>query len=243
MPRSTMEVSHYGQWYIGHRARYVHQLYIALLVDSCLPRYGVTHIWLHGASYSYSLLFHVPFLNVHPGSYFSRLHWQPGGGLTGVCIVGCVTVAGELAEALVVRLNWDPLPPGWGVFGAITSCCGKGEEDDNKKKSGVLSTIWLASSQNRMSDCQLAHCTQDKAYCVQLQAAQDFKGPAICRKSVRCSLFVFRDIIRWTTAEISSFMNLDRTFFDRKDVWWCQSQAIPGILDETHNNHQVMLYG
>jgi len=29
----------------------------------------------------------------------------------------CVSVGGELDEALVDRLDWDPLPPGWGVCG------------------------------------------------------------------------------------------------------------------------------
>ena len=50
MPWWTMEVSHSGPQKIGHVALYIHQLYIILLVDSHLPRYGCTHIQLHAAS-------------------------------------------------------------------------------------------------------------------------------------------------------------------------------------------------
>jgi hypothetical protein len=39
-------------------------------------------------------------------------------------------------------------------------CSGIGEKDDNRKKSEVLSNILLASSQNRISNCQLVGSTQ-----------------------------------------------------------------------------------
>ena len=53
----------------------------------------------------------------------------------------CPSANGKLDEAWVIRLDWDPLPTGWGVCGALTCCCGKGEEDDKEKKWGVLKNI------------------------------------------------------------------------------------------------------
>jgi len=65
----------------------------------------------------------------------------------------------------------------------------------------------------------------------------------MCRKSVWRCLFVYRDTSWWMTAEISSLIDIHKTFFDGKDVWWCLCQVIPGMLHWTHANHQVMLYG
>jgi len=61
---------------------------------------------------------------------------------TNWCLHCCSgSVGGELDEVSVVWLDWDPLPPGWGVCGAMTCCCGKGEDDDNEKKWEVLRNI------------------------------------------------------------------------------------------------------
>jgi hypothetical protein len=45
----------------------------------------------------------------------------------------CISTWGEVVEAPVVQLNSDWITPGWGGCGAVTWCCGKGEEDDNEK--------------------------------------------------------------------------------------------------------------
>jgi len=74
-------------------------------------------------------------------------------------------------------------------------------------------------------------------------AAGDSNSPAICSKSVQCCLFVCRDISWWTTADITFLIDINRTFFDEKDIWWCLSQDIAGILHESHANNQVILYG
>jgi len=52
-----------------------------------------------------------------------------------------VSAGGQLEEVPVVLLNWDLLPAGWGVCGAMTCCCGKGKDDDNEKKWEVLRNI------------------------------------------------------------------------------------------------------
>jgi len=86
MPSSTMVVSQYRLLLISHIALYVHQLFIILLVDGCLPRYWFTDILSHAASYSCCSQSYGSDLNMHPGSYFEWLHWQGGVGLTGVCV-------------------------------------------------------------------------------------------------------------------------------------------------------------
>jgi len=155
----------------------------------------------------------------------------------------CVSAGGTLVDAPVLGLDSNPLSPGSGVCGAMTCCGGQGEEDDNEKKWEVLRNILLASSQNWMSDSQLARSTQDGTYWVQMQVAGDSNGPVMCSKLVPCRFFVYSDTLCWTTAEISSLMNINRTFFDWKDVWWCLLQDISGILHEMHSNDHVMLYG
>jgi len=108
-----------------------------------------------------------------------------------------------------------------------------------------VNTVWIKQIKqtNRMSESQLARSTQDEALCMDLQAAWDSNGPAICSKLVQRFLFVYSDILRRTTAEIISLIDTERTYFNAKDVWWCLSQDIPGIWHETHANDQVVLYG
>jgi len=76
-------------------------------------------------------------------------------------------------------------------------------EDDKEMKWEVLRNIDLASSQNGMRNSQLAHVTQDESWCVSLQFAWVSNRPAICTKSVRCCVFVYRDQSRCTTSKIS----------------------------------------
>jgi len=62
-------------------------------------------------------------------------HW------TNWCLCcSCVSARGSLDEAPCVWLDSDLITPGWGVCGAMTCYCGKGEEDDSEKWK-VLSNI------------------------------------------------------------------------------------------------------
>jgi hypothetical protein len=88
MPWSTMAISHYGQRYIGHIALCLQWLLYILIVNRHLHRYGVTQHRLHVASYSCSVQFYLPFLNVPPESYCRWLQWKCHGELTGFCIAG-----------------------------------------------------------------------------------------------------------------------------------------------------------
>jgi len=60
-------------------------------------------------------------------------------------------------------------------------------------------------------------------------------------QSVRHCLLVYRDTSRRTTADISCLIDITRSFFDGKDIWWCLSQDIAGILHESHANYQVII--
>jgi hypothetical protein len=55
-------------------------------------------------------------------------------------------------------------------------------------------------------------------------------------------LFVCRDTLRCTTADIACLIDIKRKFCDRKVVWWCLSQHIAGILHETYADYHVITY-
>jgi hypothetical protein len=55
-------------------------------------------------------------------------------------------------------------------------------------------------------------------------------------------LFLSRDTLKWTTADIMCLIDTNRKFFDGKVVWWCLSQHIVRILHETYANHHVITY-
>ena len=86
MSLSTIANSHYRQLLIANVALFVHQLFIWWLVDCCPPWYGLPHILSNAASESSWFGIYRPYSNVHPGSYFQRLHCHCCGGICGVCI-------------------------------------------------------------------------------------------------------------------------------------------------------------
>jgi len=111
MQSSTMVVCHSGQGWIGHGALYVHQLYIILLVDCLLHRYGATHTQSHAAANYCYIWFYVLFLIVAPVSYFQWLQFRHHRGLIGVCIA-TVTEPGEhsmkcpLFSSIRIESHW-----------------------------------------------------------------------------------------------------------------------------------------
>jgi hypothetical protein len=72
--------------------------------------------------------------------------------------------------------------------------------------------------------------------CRVFQWSRDFS------KSVRCCLFVYSDTLWWTTTDISCLIDIERTFCDGKDVWWCLSQDSAAISHELHANYQVIKF-
>jgi len=139
------------------------------------------------------------------------------------------------------RLESDLHSPDWGDCVSIICSSGIEEEDDNREKWEVLRTIQLASRQNGISSNQHVPYAQDESCWVWMQVAWVSHHLAICNKSVRCCLLVYRDKLWCATAEIAWLSDITRTLFEGKDVCWCLSQMIPGILHETDANYQVML--
>jgi len=86
-----------------------------------------------------------------------------------------------------------PFSPVWGVCVAMICWCRIREEDDNENKWEVLRNIHFTTSQNEISNCQVAHFTQVKSRRVGLQSAGVSNGSAICNKSVWCCWFVYKD--------------------------------------------------
>jgi len=79
-------------------------------------------------------------------------------------------------------------------------------------------------------------------YSCKLQVIPKVPRFAVSWSDVVC-LFVCRDTLKWTTADISCLIDINRKFFDGKDVWWCLSEHIAQILHETLANYQAMMYG
>ena len=86
LPSSTMEICHCREWWIGHKALYIPQLYTILLVDRLLHWYGETQIRLHATSDHCWVCFYVLFWNMSSGPYFWWVQLQHRGGPTGVCV-------------------------------------------------------------------------------------------------------------------------------------------------------------
>jgi hypothetical protein len=56
-------------------------------------------------------------------------------------------------------------------------------------------------------------------------------------------LLVCKDTLKWTTADISCLIDIQRKVFAGKNVWWCLSHHNAWILHKIHANSQVMKYG
>jgi hypothetical protein len=79
------------------------------------------------------------------------------------------------------------------------------------------------------------------AYCRKVQVTTTLPQFAVIRSDVVC-LFVFRDTLMWATAAMACLIDTKRKYFNGTDVWWCLSQHIAGILEETHAGYHVTTY-
>jgi len=109
----------------------------------------------------------------------------------------CVPANDTLQKA---PINWHDsnlLSPCWGDCVGMICWSWIGEGNNNKKKWEVLRIINLASSQNGISNSQLAPSTQEKTCCLWVQAPRVSQSPIICSKSVWCRLIVYRYWYKW----------------------------------------------
>jgi len=244
MPWWTIEVSRYRQRWIGHIALHHPQWCVMLLVDRCLQWYWLTHIRPHAAAYSCCFRLYVLPLNVRPGSYCLLLQLQHRGELTGVCVAAvshwvvhclkCLSFGSIRLQSHLVEVFLEPwltVVEWWGRW---------------FQKEVATPEDYVVSYKSKWNEWQPT-CTINASW-IRLRiaasriAAGDSNGPAICSKSVRCCVFVCRDVLWWTTAVISCLIYIKMTCFDGKDVWWSLSQDIAGILPKSQANQQVLLY-
>jgi len=227
-----MEVSHYGQRWIGYVALYVPQLRVILLVECRLHRYGLTHIRSHAASYSCCFRFYVVLSNVHPGSYFGWQQLERCGELTGVYVAAVSHWVAHCSKRLSfcsIRLQSHLVEVFLEPWLAVVEWWGRW----SPKEVGS-SKDYIVSYKSKWIEWQPT-CTFNSSWirlCIDAQriAAGDLHSPAIGSKSVRSCLFVCRVLSWWTTSDISFLIDIKMTFFDGKDVWWCLSQDIARIL-------------
>jgi len=139
-------------------------------------------------------------------------------------------------------LDLDRLLPAWGGCISMICWCGIGVEDDNEKKWDVLTIIWLALCDIGICSSQRVCYTSDESCTFELEDAGVFHRPGMCNESVRRCLFVNRDKLQCTIAKIAWWYALNRTLFEGEDLCWCLSKIIPGMIHETDNNNEVMLY-
>jgi len=238
-----MVVSRYGQWWIGHLALYRPQLCIILLVHCGLHWYGLAHIRLHTASYTFCFQFQVLLFKVRAGSYSWWLQLQRRGQLTGVWITAVSHRVARCFKRLLfgsIRLRSHLVEVFLEPCLAVMEWWGRW----SRKEVGSPED-YIVSYKSKWNKLQPT-CTIDSSWfwlriAALRIAAGDPNGPAIGSKSIRWCLFVCRDILWWATVDISFLIDIKRTFFDRKDVWWCLSRDIAGMLHDSHANHQVQM--
>jgi hypothetical protein len=156
------------------------------------------------------------------------------------CLHCCwVSPGGALSEAPVVRLDSAQIAPGGCVSGA-RNCCSRNVRKMITKRSGKCWTLY-SELQVKMewvtANLQVEFKLKFAAYsCRGFQKSCDFS------KFVRSWLYVYRATSRWTTADISCLIDIERSFFEWKYVWWYLSQDIAGVLHESHANYVVLMY-
>jgi len=239
MPWSTMEICRYKKRYIGYVALYVPQLCVIFSADHRWHRYGLTHIRSHAASYSCCFRCYVHFFKCASWVMFS-VATIAASRWTNWCLRCCwVSPRGALREAPVVRLDSAPIAPGGSVSGSMACCC-RIVRKMMTKRSGKC---WRLSSELQVkmewvnANLHVQFKLNPAVYSRRgFQRSRDFS------KLVWCCLFVYRVTSSWTTADICCLIDLKRSFFDGKDVWWCLSHDIAGIVHESHANYQVIMY-
>jgi hypothetical protein len=189
-----MGVPHDWLWLIEYVALSVYPLYAIWFIDSHSPWNGYPHLQLRDTCYSCWFWSYKELWNVHPRKYLWWQNRQRRGRLTGVCI-NTVLASDKLDGLHIEGLDSHHLSPGWAFCITLMFSSGLGEEDDNENKWEVLRNIWMASSQNGISNNQFTHSTQAELCCGWLQVTRVSHCLEICRNWVWCWLFFLLGII------------------------------------------------
>jgi len=159
---------------------------------------------------------------------------------TNGCLHCCgVLPSGALRETPVVRIDSASIAPGGSLSGAMACDC-RNVRKMIKKRSGKCWRLYSVLQVNMewvTANLHVRFKRNPAAYsCRRFQRSRDYS------KSVRCCLFVYRDTSRWMTADISCLIDINRSLFEEKDVWWCLSQDIARNLPESHTPYHVIMY-
>ena len=151
----------------------------------------------------------------------------------------CVSPSGSLCEEPVVQLDSAPVAPGGSLSGAMACCC----RNVRKMITKINGKCWRLFSELQVkmewvtANLHIQFKLNPAAYsCRGFQQLCDFS------LSVQHCWLVYRDILRWMTADISCLIDMKKSFFDGKNVWWCFYQHIAGIFHESHAHFQVIMY-
>jgi len=192
-------------------------------VNRLLHRYGVTHIRSHEDSYNCCVQFYLLLLTVRPGLYFRWLQLQHRAGLTGICFTAVfqpeahsmkhpscssIWIQSRRAELFVER--WLAVVEK--VRKMITKS-GKFWEIYSKLQ---VTMEWMTVN------LYILPWFYSAAYRCNLQVIPTVPCCGVSRSDVIC-LFVCRDTLMWTTADISCLIDIKTKFFNGKVVWWCLS--------------------
>jgi len=193
-------------------------LSIILLVDHLLHRYGATHIRLHVASYYCCVRFHGQFLNVCPGPYFQWLQLRRHGGLTGVCVAtlsqrGAHSMKRPSFGSIQIQLHQAEVfvEPLLAVVEKVRKMIMK-----SGKSWGIYSKLQVTMEWMTVNLHVLLNF-YPTAYSCKLQEIRTVLRFAVSRSDVVC-FYVYRDTLKWTTADISCLIDIKRKFFNGKDV-------------------------
>jgi len=151
----------------------------------------------------------------------------------------CFSPSGSLCEPPVVGLDSAPIAPGENHSRAMACCC-RHMRMMITKRWGVC---WRLNSELQVkmewvtANLHIQLKVNPAAY-----SCRGFQRSHYFIQSVGCFLLVYWDTSRWTTADISCLIDIKWSFFDGKDVWWCLSQDIAGILHESPTHYQVIVY-
>jgi hypothetical protein len=243
MPLLTMEVCHCGPGSLGHGNMYVPQPYILLSVDHLLHRSGATHVQLHAGSYYYWVWFNICFWNVRPGPNFGWLQLQRRGGLTGVCIAAVSQLGAHSMKRLSFGLiqNESHLTEGL-VKQWVLVVENVRKMITKSGKSWEILTPLQVTMEWMTVNLHILLKFYPTVYSCKLQVIPTVPWFAVSRFDVVC-VCVFRDTLKWATADIWCLIDTTRKFFDGKDVWWCLSKHIAAIWHQTHGSYLVMTYG
>lgn len=165
-----------------------------------------TTVWLnsHPIACSFQCLLHLVLRTIFKwASYIICLvavlavSWLTTWNLCSCCSPLC-----DVSDEIPIDQLIYPISPGWSVCVSMFWWCAIGEADDNQKKWEILRNMSLPSSHDARRQSQVVCSTQVESCCVRVHVAGVSHCPATHNMLVWHCVFVSKDTLRCTTAEI-----------------------------------------